>query len=122
MPRDIRDRPMFDRQRETRRKWRGRFEEAGWYPEMVWYFRKKYNPRKESLREFLERQKPYHVRFLRKRGWDEESINLAWVEIMHACAHKHRRFAAAVEALEATGKYYRKPRKYRIQRKYFVKD
>jgi len=115
----IGERPMFDRQRETRREWRQReFRDTGWYPEMVWFFRKKYSPREESVREFIERQKPYHVRFLKKRGWDEESINLAWTEILVACAHKHRSFAAAVEALRAAETRHRR---YKINGKY-LKD
>jgi hypothetical protein len=115
-------RPVHPVHTERRHGWRGReFTETGWYPEMVWWFRQKYDPRKESPREFLERRKPSHVEFLKKRGWDEESINLAWEEILLACAHKHRNFAKAVEDLEAAGKYYRK-HKYRVKRKYFVKD
>ena len=101
MRRGLLDRPMFDVQREHKeREWRrGEFREVGWYPEMVWFFRKKFNPREETIREFLERQKPHHVRFLQKRGWDEESINLVWTEIVASLSHKYASFSAAVEAL-----------------------
>lgn len=135
MPRDIHDRPMFDRWKEAGFEWTGRgwrpvhpvlrerrrgrvFEETGWYPEMVWWFRQKYNPRKESLRDFIERRKPSHVRFLKKRGWDEESINLVWTEITVSLTRKYSNFADAVEALKKAET--RRHRKFKIGGKYYA--
>jgi len=119
MPRDIRDRPMFDKQRETRREWRrNEFRETGWYPEMVKWIRDKFDPRKETVREYIERQKPYHVRFLKKRGWDEESINLVWTEIAASLSHKYSRFSEAVEALMKAET--RRHRKFKIGGRYYT--
>jgi hypothetical protein len=61
------------------------------------------------------RERPNQVRFLKRRGWDEESINLAWTEIMVGCAHKHSNFAAAVEAMRRTDRYRRR---YKIDGQY----
>jgi len=47
------------------------------YPEMVRYFRRRFNPGEESIYDFILREKPKHIKFLKKRGWDDESINLA---------------------------------------------
>lgn len=111
------ERPMFERQRETMHERGAKFRETGWYPEMVWFFRHKYNSREESARDFIQRQKSHHVRFLKKRGWDEESINLAWTEIMASLAAKQGRFDAAVEALRASDRNRR--RRYKIDKKHF---
>ena len=109
---------MFDKQRETGHGKRGReFKETGWYPEMVWYYRQKFNPSEESAREFSERQKRYHARFLRKRGWNEESINLAWTEILASLSHKYSNFSEAVEALREAET--RRHRKFKIAGRYF---
>jgi hypothetical protein len=115
--------PFFDRsgmrklERERERERERRFREAGWYPEMVWFFRKKFNPRKETVREFIERQKPSHERFLRKRGWDDESIDLLWTEMMVNLAHKYANFKEAVEALRRAET---RGRKFRIGGRYYA--
>ena len=64
------------------------------YPEMVRYFTRKYDPTKESLYEFVKKAKRGHAQFLKKRGWSDEEINLAWAEIIASCSRKEYRFNA----------------------------
>jgi len=69
------------------------------YPEMVRYFKRKYNPREESLYDFVKNAKRGHSEFLRKRGWSDEEINLAWAEIIASLSRKRARFVKYREEL-----------------------
>ena len=84
-------RPRFDRKevKQTRK-----VTSKGRYPQMVLYFRRKYDPSKESVYDFVRTAKRGHVAFLRKRGWSDESIDIAWNEILASLARKRQRFVA----------------------------
>jgi meiotically up-regulated gene 157 (Mug157) protein len=88
--------PRFDRTEEQ-----PRFAEKGKqrYPEMVRYFRQRYNPRKESPYDFVRKAKNKHTEFLRKRSWSEKDINLAWEEILASLSRKSARCNNTVREL-----------------------
>ena len=58
------------------------------YPEMVMYFVEMYNPRKESLLNYVTRKKSHHNEFLRKRGWSREKIDATWALIIRSLVRK----------------------------------
>lgn len=64
---------------------------AGEYPEMVTWFTAKFDPERESLLDFLARQKHSHERFLAKRGWSQEAIDSLWAGIISNLAVKRER-------------------------------
>ena len=63
---------------------------TGEYPEMVTYFVERFDPERETLLDFLTRQKPSHDRFLAKRGWSQEAIDSMWAGIITLLVSKRQ--------------------------------